>query len=210
MRRSMLTATKVVAGPPSYVGVGAPSAFTGGGNIVRPAVVADDFMLCVLVSSAGALTVSGPPSGWTQIGSATTSSTYSIDVWWKIASGSEPADYAWTTGVSTNAAIVAYRNVTGIRAQAGSANGSSTTVTFASITATLNDCLLAIACKSDSNTATAPTGYVERIDETGVSGTRGVYLADDTTAAGGATGSVTCTQSAGSETATKHIALIPA
>ena len=164
-----------------------------------------DVMFAVLgyYDQAGPVTA---PSGWTLIDSGQHSAqSYNMAaIYWKAAGGSEPSSYDWTFNGSLDeqhGAIVAYSGVnttTPVQAWSEKLDGSSPTLTAASVTVTTAPALLLFmgGCNAsgfnNTQSTTPPTGYSE-IAEVHGSSYGGVYIADKWQATTGATGEVGAT-----------------
>lgn len=146
-----------------------------------------------------------PPSGWASIDYASETSPkilagHRLHVFYKVAGGSEPSDYSWTGVDYDIGAITCYSgaDATPLDVYIAQYNGTSSSMTAASITTTVDDALVIFAGAalnaSTSITATAPSGFTERVDYTGEAW-RYVYIADKTQASAGATGTATATLS---------------
>jgi hypothetical protein len=138
-----------------------------------------------------------PPTDWTQVGSYTILSDGSFDgrcsVWWKRATGSEPASYTWTyapaTTNVTQGVIASYSGVinSGNPIDVSSTNsanfGGPLTATATGVTTTQNNVKLIYTGNNWDGSATLdpPTGMTERFDGL-------VYLADESRPTAGATG----------------------
>lgn len=78
-----------------------------GGTIVVTtpgAVVAGDLLVAIMFTTGGS---PAPPVGWSQIGSDGLTSGVSIGkAWYRVATGSEPANYTWTMSASDSAVLL--------------------------------------------------------------------------------------------------------
>lgn len=130
-------------------------------TLTKPAgTVSGDVLYAVFLQDSGAL-----PSlaGWTQLATLnTTTNGFPCTILRKVAGGSEPSSYVFSTGATTaNATMICLTgvNATPEDATTTSARGTTATITYPSITAaTVNDGHLAIACNFNA-LASLPTGY---------------------------------------------------
>lgn len=181
------------------------------GAVTKPTGLADGD---VLITTMGTSAASGtPPSGFTTIGSATTSASERVTVAYKVVTSAagEPASYTWT-GASgrSSVAITAYSgvdNTTPIDMAAATATGTAS-VALSNTTVTANAMLYAAAI-GDWSTAgmTVPTGMSE-VFNLGNPGRR-TAGADLIQASAGATGTQTFTGSSGLSMAGIIFALRP-
>lgn len=161
----------------------------------------------VLVASRmyyGDDSTSSPPSGWTLIDYASeatprTDIGHRLLLYYKVAGASEPSTYSWPMGSDgvQSVAIACYSGVdtaAPINAYSIQFNGTSASMSAASITTTVANTMLVFAgCagNSASFSATPPSGYTERVDF--YADWRSIYIAEKAQAATGATGSATAT-----------------
>lgn len=147
----------------------------------------------------------------------------SVTSFYKVVTGSEPADYtfSWTTAGASFASIHHVRgaDTTGTPINVSGGNNASATDPVApTITTTVDNCMLFVACVQNSAigiTYTPPAGYTERTDQNGL-GAAGAHLLDGETAqrvlaAAGATGTQTMdsTALAASDYSAQHLAVAP-
>lgn len=133
---------------------------TASGDLLFAAIASDDF------------NISSAPSGWTLIRNTLSSYANRLLTYYKVAGGSEPADYTWTFSASTDltGAVLAYTGLTStpLDVENVQENASSTSVTAPSITVTNNDSLLIFVGSTnednDATTYTPPSGMTERVD----------------------------------------------
>lgn len=110
------------------------------------------------------------PSGWTQIGQYQIGSTTDyVSVWWKRMGSSEPASYvwSWTTSVWREVVACAFldcdsTNAVDVAASSGNAS-SSTTITCAAVTPTVNNTLLVCIAGYDNDTSFSPGGSLTEV-----------------------------------------------
>ncbi|WP_326646693.1 hypothetical protein OG884_18880 [Streptosporangium sp. NBC_01755] len=152
---------------------------TGSGNITKPAgTAADDILIAFHSTDEGTLANMGTPTGgatWQSL--ATRGSGGSFDlrskVWWKVAGGSEPADYTFTQnsagrGCVAIAAIVGADITTPVVAQTGNDAFSATAPTPGITPAGSSDLELRWAAAYpdfEAGTWTPPPGYSEESDQ---------------------------------------------
>lgn len=146
----LLQAISLLQNPPTAaftpIGTLTPTTATGTTSSlsinVPSGVVNGDVLICIVGFSGGATAYSAPAStGWTAIGSAFTSSTFSECAFWRVAS-SEPASYTFSvsTGAPTNCAgaMIALTNTasSGQPESSSSANDATASTTHSSPSAT--------------------------------------------------------------------------
>lgn len=183
---------------------------------VKPAGVAADDILFALLKHNANEDPTASPSGWSKIGDAWLSTPSSrFTLWWKVAGGSEPADYTWTwaTAARTGGVIVAYRDGfdTADPIDVVSDTGyttSNTTVRAASMTvAAANSPIIFFGATHSSSTQsftppTAPTTLAEDLDSWGDGARFAREIASAVWTGSGATGALDATYS--TTTADKH------
>jgi hypothetical protein len=207
---------------PSYVGAGTPTlSLNGSASIAVPTVSENDLLLLVVTCTYSDSTVT-QPSGFTLIQEVDLNSVFaaSIHVYYKIASGSEPATYdvslagsaqnygsaqifAWSGVDTTNPINVSAKTTYG---------GNSTSHVFPSVTTTVTDTtLIGVVTNIDLGATTwtaGSSGMTERADNAGGYG-EDWALFDEAISASGATGTRTVTASASIEHHAITIALAP-
>ena len=151
---------------------------------------------------------------------ASITTKHGLATYYKVAGGSEPADYAWGISAAGNwtVGISTYRgvdNTTPIDVHAVQGNASSTSATAPTITTTVNNArLVAIYASKNGTPVAAPPGTMtERIDFSTAVGTTtqaGLEMADETFATAGATGTRVATLSAATINLGRLMALRPA
>jgi len=143
--------TVTVSGPPGLLSA---STVQNGTTVAEPAgVLPGDLLIASLEVDANPVTVTGP-SGWTRLLDTTvapgTSSQNHAQVWYKVATASEPRTYSWgvPTGVYTDIAVMDYMNVSQsspVDASAGRDAGVTNKPTTPSVTTTTaGDMVIAI------------------------------------------------------------------
>jgi calcineurin-like phosphoesterase family protein len=139
-------------------------------SVTMPAGVQAGDVLVAEVVINNASTAITAPSGWQLILSTQSGSSVKEATFYRVASASEPASYAWGFG-SSQPATGAICDFTGvdtskpIDASSGKYNSSTATITFTQITATLpSDMLLAVVGVSGNTTVTPPSGFTEDYD----------------------------------------------
>lgn len=191
---------------------------TGGNNagggisltIPRPAIAANDVMIAAISVRGGSNTNITPPAGWTLVDTRNNGTTIQMAIYYKVATGGEPASYVWNFDSSQQAAggIQAFRNVD-IAAPIDVENGRTATTggggslaTPSIITTIPNTRLVASFAVATGTTFTPPAGMTERYDTAstgGVVGTRTTSEgAESLQAAAGSTGARTANAAAGS------------
>ncbi|MFD8117081.1 hypothetical protein [Streptomyces microflavus] len=125
-----------------------PSSFPGASSntdtcaVLKPdGLAADDVMVAWI--QAGGVTMSSAPSGWTLVHTRVhADANLTSWVYYKVATGSEPASYTWTASAATTpmgGAISAFRGVdtaNPINAQTSSESAATQTVSTPSVTST--------------------------------------------------------------------------
>jgi hypothetical protein len=142
---------------------------TGTLTVDTPTHVAGDLIrVWVRVSGASAPTISAPDGSWTQIGSTISQGTMSIAGFWKVATGSEPSSYTFTSSGSSQPGSVAssYEGADTTTPSNGtptSGTGNSAAPSAASITTTEDGAILDWFCGVAANpTITVPSGMTNR------------------------------------------------
>jgi CSLREA domain-containing protein len=175
------------------------SADSGGGNsitIARPAgVTTGDVLLASIAQpNDGAVT---PPAGWTLIRSDVQGTSVRQDLFYRVATGSEPASYVFNLAQSGQSAgaIVAYDGVdttSPIDVHGGQANTASASYTAPSVTPTVSGAtLVAFYANTTGTVTTPPAGMTERADHPSAAGA--TEIADEELVSAGSTGTRTAT-----------------
>lgn len=165
----LMTSTALATGPSAIAFVSSsqlPNA-NAGTTITIPApsdIMAGDLIIAFIYpqNTSGSATISSRPAGFTNVFSRSDADGRNFFVEIKIATGSEPDDYSWTTSSAVslrNGALVVYRGATGVDVVSPAATGpvSSTTINVAGITATQAGALIAVSF-AQSSTRTVTTG----------------------------------------------------
>ena len=198
----------------------ATSATTSSGNSVAPnkptGLLGGDKMLAVVTHDGSADTITA--TGWTIIGEYTSGTDINFAMYYRVAGGTvgvsstDGSTYTFST-VSNHAlaaSVVAYYNVDSliIDDYSISTNGASTNMTGTTVfgTATAN-MLVFLGGITNNSASTPPSGMTELIDA-GSSGIR-VYVAHQTLAASGETGSKVATIAASHASIVGMVALRP-
>jgi hypothetical protein len=146
-------------------------------TVTAPAGIVAGDLLVMVASNFEARTISTPPSGWTMV--LNESSDPSAQVYTKIATGSEPADYAWGWSGSNNntIAILCYRSASAHDVLGARTLATSTTSTGAGITPTKLGALIGVfVTKATTPTvSTPPSGMTQRALQTSASPYFAVY-----------------------------------
>lgn len=148
--------------PPTYV---ASSVATSSRNIAVPTgTLSGDFMVA-FVGAFNPSTIT-TPTGWTLLTQTTwQSGSYSSGFLYRVASGSEPATYAFTNGTNYNYGYIAtYRGASQIDVSGTITEVSGTSMTFTGITSSANSLLLACLHDRDDISLTQPSGMTSRIN----------------------------------------------
>ena len=194
------------------------SASTGannvGNNVVipRPAgVQTGDVMVAVV--DVKAAPVVPTPAGWTLVSSTANGSSFRQLVYWRVATGSEPASYTWSYGENRAAsgAIVAYSGAatTNPVETYSAGTGTTTSITAPSLTSAVTGAMIvgAFGINADSTIA-PPAGMTERGEI--VSATRlRTEVSDVVLSAAGPTGAKIATAATAAANVGQLIALRP-
>jgi 3-phytase len=192
--------------PPSaigFVGASSTNANSTRHTVTVPATVTSGDALLLLVAQSGTTPVTGPGSGWTQVGRVV-DSTHATTAWRKVATASDAGtriqlSYG-TTLVKASVTLVAYTGTDGsdpIAVIAGRAEPATTAEHATPTVTNTGSGAWRVSFWSDNNSSTtrwtAPTGEVVRAMSAGTGGGRvGTLLSDpgaplpaDTTVTGG-------------------------
>jgi hypothetical protein len=194
--------------PPSFR---SQSSVTNGTTVARPAgAAAGDLLLATLEVDADPATVSGP-SGWTLLmdtpAALGTVSAFHAQVWYRVATSSEPASYTWTVGGNpwVDIGVLDYTGVntaSPVDVSSGSYVGVTTAGSTNAVTTTAaNDLVVALFIDYNSATWTAGAGTTKRYDFDGNT------AEDAVQASPGSTGSKTATASASGALSAQIVAL---
>jgi hypothetical protein len=139
-----------------------------------PAGVANNKILLVHFYLEPTVTITGLPSGFTEVGSGISNSAHGQRVFWKRATGADSGTYTFTHGSTwTEAAATSYTGATltgsPIDTTGTAQRGTSGTVTPpVSLTTTGSDRLIVwggtVTFASGTGGWTPPSGYTERVD----------------------------------------------
>jgi myo-inositol-hexaphosphate 3-phosphohydrolase len=179
-------------------------------RIPKPANVAQGDLLVSCVSlTGGTIATSGVPAGWTVLASVTNIANPKVYGYYKVATGTEPADYAWTTSSTTSGGGIArYSGASGPDTAATSGSGaaaSSGTIPAVATTAANAMLVGCMSVNSSSVTLTSPAGMSQAVE----TGARRFEVADGIQAAAGPSGAKTWNFSAAREWAGWLVALRP-
>jgi hypothetical protein len=165
---------------------------------VPAGVAANDFMLAVVSVHGGSGRTISAPGGWTLLRRENQGANLAQAIYYRTASGSEPASYQWTFNASDKATggIVAYVGVNLVNPIDQSSGGVSgvngNAVTAPSVTTSANNArVVGFFGMNKAGTFTPPGGTNERWDQ--ASGATSSEAADLTQAVAGATGAKTAT-----------------
>lgn len=144
-------------------------------TVNKPTGTVEGDLLIGAIVVDNAVTIT-PPANWTLIqggGVNPVSNTPSHGVWYKVAGGSEPADYTWSLSEGEGAcgAILRYdgQNVANpINASGHDESTGSTTPQAPTVTTDVDGCMIVRLAGMDSNETpyTSPDGYDERVNHT--------------------------------------------
>ncbi len=170
---------------------------------VPPGTTTDDLLIAVLSSAGNGTTVTAPV-GWTEISDVNSGGgggSQTLAIYTRIAGGSEPSSYTFTTSnsVVTYAFMMRYDGASGVVLEGVEATGNSTNATAPTLTTTLGDTLIvrlaAVRGGMTADPVTVITGHRNITQgEAGVSDGAGAYF-NQVTAGTAATASFTNTSS---------------
>jgi len=175
-------------------------------------VVQGDFLLAQITLNAATGTISQIPSGWILVASRNSSaSKVGSAIYRKLVVSSETASYTWSfsSSVSANGAIIAYRGVKAgdpIAAAHSENDGSGNSLTATAVTAVPNSMLVALYGTEKEKTLSAPSGMSDppRYMLKPSGGKVSSMAADQAITLGGSTGSRVSTTS-GSDKWVAHL-----
>ena len=186
-------------------------------NVPKPSgIAANDILIAQLRNSQGANWTTAA-TGWTKITQNNNSSNFGQAVFWKLATGAEPATYTFTAAASASlgGSILAFRGIdttAPIQAFSGTAPSGSP-VTVPSITTTSVNALVVVMVGADSGSPvyTLPAGLTSIYNRGGnsaylTSGAAGYYVDSSP----GSTGNFVATMTSPKEAAGHAVALKPA
>lgn len=158
-------------------------------TVTKPTgVISGDFLLAIIVHDGTADVITA--SGWTLAAAYVSGSDINGALYYKVAGGSEPANYTFST-VSSHAiaaSIVAYTNVVTAQPFDGTptlqANAASTSMATASAWASSTAGRAAFMGGVTNNTSVTPPGGMSELIDAGATGIR-VYVADEALVASG-------------------------
>jgi hypothetical protein len=159
------------------------------------------------------------PAGWTLIRLDVNGFTLRQALYWKVATGAEPAEYTWTLSNTQAAAggIMAYTGVSNsnpIDQSSGLiSSGTDATGTAPSVTTTVNGAMvIAFFGVARNSPIDAPSGMTERVDAVSNGGTypQATEASDVSQSTSGATGDKTATWSGNGQWIGQQLALRPA
>ena len=172
-------------------------------------VAAGDVLVSCVALNGGSIGSAGGPSGWTLLASQTSLANPKVYGYFKVATGTEPADYAWTTSSTTSGGVISrYSGAAGLDTTASAASGAAAlSGTVGQVTTTTANAMLVgcMSVNSSSATLSSPAGMTE-VAETG---TRRLEVADGIQPTAGPSGNKTWTFSASREWAGWLVALRP-
>lgn len=179
-------------------------------RIPKPANVAQgDLLVGCVALTGGTIGAAGVPAGWTGLATVTSIANPKVYGYFKVATASEPAEYAWTTSSTTSGGGIArYSGASGPDAAATSASGAAAAAGTVPAVATTTANAMLVGCmsvNSSSVTLTSPDGMNQAVE----TGARRFELADGIQATAGAGGAKTWKFSAAREWAGWLAALRP-
>ncbi|OAE02745.1 phytase [Arthrobacter sp. OY3WO11] len=179
-------------------------------TVPKPASVAQgDLLVSCLSLNGGSIGTTGAPAGWTRLAAVTSIANPKVYGYYKVATATEPASYAWTTTSTTSGgSIVRYSGAAGLDTAATSAAGASATSgTVPAVTSTTPNAMLVgcMSVNSSSVTLTSPAGMSQAAE----TGARRFEVADGILAAAGSSGAKAWTFSSAREWAGWLVALRP-
>ncbi|HZR02677.1 MAG TPA: LamG domain-containing protein [Burkholderiales bacterium] len=175
-------------------------------------------LLLAAVAARNAATVTAP-AGWTAVAALNTTSGTTLRqvVYYRVATGTEPASYTFTlsSSVRTAGLIVAYRGVdtaNPIDVSAGQANASASTITAPSITPSVTGTMLVgLFSAATGTTISSAAGMAYRADVLSGGGTGiAIGVFDQQQATASATGTRTATAGGSAVNIGQLVALRPA
>jgi hypothetical protein len=179
-------------------------------RMARPdGVVAGDVLVSCVTLNGGTVSSTGAPAGWTPLASLTSLANPKVYGYYKVATGTEPTDYSWTTSSTTAGGVIArYSGAAGPDTPASTASGgAASSGTVGQVTTTTANAML-VGCmglNSASATLSSPAGMTEVVE----TGARRFELADGLQPAAGGSGTRTWTFSGAREWAGWLVALRP-
>ncbi|MEY2569013.1 MAG: hypothetical protein QOE35_3542 [Actinomycetota bacterium] len=217
--------TGAPAGPntvtPAFRDASSASNGAGGTSIVlnKPTgTQPGDVMVAQVAAGGGSGTTITAPSGWTQLDSKNNGTLVAQKVFWRLATGNEPASWTWTLSSSQEASggVLAYSGVEqvtplDVTANNKTAAASTSHVAPAVVTTKANDELVTFYGLKTGTTMTAPSGMTERFDLASTGGTVANQLTagadDQLVAITGSTGTRTATSAAAADSVSASFAL---
>jgi hypothetical protein len=112
---------------------------TGAWTVTLGATPTSGNVLYAVTGVIGTTVTFTPPSGWTSVKAESTNSNVRLELWRKVAGGSEPSSYAWTPSIGAKgyAWVGEYSGVDTTTPEDASASGTVTSTTTASATVTV-------------------------------------------------------------------------
>ena len=174
-----------------------------------------DYLYVFLTVNAAAF-VTSIPAGWTLLGSATATAER-LGVYYKVASGSEPASYSWTVANAYAVVSFAVGNVVSqTLGTIGVSGGTAFNVSVPAVTTYSNGLLFMLACIDNTGTVTSYTSpnytFTQRASVGGSSnaGTSAFAVnTTPTTTSGNSSGTGDCSISVGNGLAAVFLAVGP-
>jgi hypothetical protein len=111
---------------------------TGGWVVTKPAGTASGDLLLAFVGAIGTSVTFTAPSGWTLLAAETSNTNINFSVYYKVAGGSEPANYTWTPSIGAKGGVlleahIDVDNTTPIDAHNNGLNSSNVTTAPATL-----------------------------------------------------------------------------
>ncbi|MBD1542923.1 phytase [Arthrobacter sp. IA7] len=161
-------------------------------TVPKPANVAQgDLLVSCLSLNGGSVATTGVPAGWTRLAAVTAIANPKVYGYYKVATGSEPASYAWaTTSTASGGGIARYSGASGLDTAATSASGAAASSgTVPAVTSTTANAMLVgcMSVNSSSVTLTPPAGMAQAVE----TGARRFEVADGIQASPGPSGAKT-------------------
>ena len=161
-------------------------------TIPEPANVAQgDLLVSCLSLNGGSIATTGVPAGWTRLAAVTAIANPKVYGYYKVATESEPASYAWTTtSTASGGGIARYSGASGLDTAATSASGAAASSgTVPAVASTTANAMLVgcMSVNSTSVTVTPPAGMAQAVE----TGARRFEVADGIQASPGPSGAKT-------------------
>ncbi len=197
--------------PPSPPAFRSAATVTNGTTVAKPSgLAAGDLLLAAIEIDADPVTVT-PPAGWTLLldtpAAQGTAQAFHTQVWYRLASASEPASYTWTVAGSpyVDIGLLDYANVnqaSPVDVSAGRDAGSTSTPTTSAVTTTAgNEMVVGLFVNYNLGSWTAGSAMTKRYDFDSNE------AQDAVQAAAGSTGTKTATNTTAAPTTAQIVVL---